>query len=107
MEVKFEKAKEKWSIIRLTGRIESATSSEVEMAIKSQLDFGEIFVALDLSGVEYLSSAGIRLIIAAAKRAHALNGEFALISPQGYVKDVLRMSGILTSVRIVAFRAEL
>lgn len=48
---------------------------------------------IDLSGVSYLSSAGLRVLLIAAKAAKLRGGKVAIASPQPSVKDIIVMSG--------------
>ena len=54
-------------------------------------------LALDLSGLEYVSSAGIRQIVAAHKQ---MNGELTLRNVSVEVQDVLTMTGIAKKLHI-------
>jgi len=62
----------KWSLITSSGRVDGHTSSELDSALKSALSSGAKFIALDLSGVDYMSSAGLRVLLATYKSVKAL-----------------------------------
>ncbi|MFQ9868983.1 MAG: STAS domain-containing protein [Bilophila wadsworthia] len=54
-------------IIALTGRIDATTASSFETSCRELLDSGAKKVVVDLGGVEYISSAGLRVILTMVK----------------------------------------
>ncbi|MEK7346591.1 MAG: STAS domain-containing protein [Pseudomonadota bacterium] len=60
---------------------------------------------IDLSGVGYLSSAGLRVLLIAAKTAKLRGGKVAIASPQPSVKDIIVMSGFDKLIAICSDRA--
>jgi anti-anti-sigma factor len=83
-----------------TGRLDAATAAAHETSIK-QLLVGDVSsVAIDLAEVEFLSSAGLRVLLAAAKAAHTKGGKVVLLSPTPAVREVLAVSGFDKLVQI-------
>ncbi len=84
------------TVISVTGRVDTTTAPELEAGLK--LDGNET-LTLDLSGVPYMSSAGLRCLLAAQKTLMAGGGAMTIVGIQPAVKEVLDitgMSGILT-----------
>ena len=84
------------TVIEVTGRVDTTTAPELEAGLR--LDGNET-LTLDLSGVPYMSSAGLRCLLAAQKRLMAGGGAMTVVGIQPAVKEVLDitgMSGILT-----------
>ena len=79
-------------IAALRGRLDTATASDVEARLLSLLQGGGKLVA-DMTEVHYVSSAGLRVLLKAAKNAKAAGGAFALAAPQAPVREVLEISG--------------
>ncbi len=79
-------------VIAMKGRLDTATAHEAEARIMSALAGGSPVVT-DLSGVHYVSSAGLRVLLKAAKDSRAAGLAFALAAPQIPVKEVLEVSG--------------
>jgi anti-anti-sigma factor len=75
------------------GQLDSSTAAAHERSIQGLLAGGASSVAIDLSEVDFLSSAGLRVLLAAAKAAQTKGGKIVLISPKPAVLDVLKVSG--------------
>ena len=56
-------------VVEVAGRLDSVTSSELEKEILSQLQSGENNLLIDFAGLDYISSAGLRVLLMAAKKA--------------------------------------
>jgi anti-anti-sigma factor len=74
------------------GRLDTASAPSVERALLAIMAPGAR-VVLDLSAITYISSAGLRVLLKAAKEARAAGGAFALAAPQPAVREVLDVSG--------------
>ena len=80
-------------ILRVSGRLDGVTSPEFETACQQQIKPEIRRVVLDLSGVNYVSSAGLRAVLQASKRVRASGGELRLCGLRGTVKDTMEISG--------------
>ena len=80
-------------VLHPQGRIDTLTSPELESALKPLLDKEKIQITLDFQEVSYISSAGLRVIIKAAQKAKAVNGEVALTNLNESVAQVLEITG--------------
>lgn len=92
METKTE-IKDKAAIVSVSGRIDAITSSELDKAINSVIDEGQCFIVLDFRDVDYISSSGLRVILAKAKIMKAKGGKILLSGIKGGVKEVFDISG--------------
>ena len=90
-------------IIALTGRIDATTASSFETSCRELLDSGAKKVVVDLGGVEYISSAGLRVILTMVKAAAAT---LAFCSMQSMVAEVFKISGFSSMLPIYATRDE-
>lgn len=86
--------------LSLDGRLDGHTATELE-GILSQLQHEEAVrnIVLDVSRLNYLSSAGIRTILAALKSRRRDGGELVLAGLHGYPEQVLRMAGFADQLR--------
>ena len=82
-----------WWVVSVTGRADAEAADALENALRGALE-GNPKVAADLSHLDYISSAGLRAVIQAARAAQARNAEFAVCSLSAPVKKVFDMSGM-------------
>ena len=73
------------------GWVDSTNASELEQSINAYVDECETLV-LDLAGVDYISSAGLRVIVAAHKEMEAKGG-LVLRNLNRNVSDIIRLTG--------------
>jgi anti-anti-sigma factor len=87
----------------LRGRLDTATAPAAETRLLEMLaDGGRVVV--DLAEVHYVSSAGLRVLLKAAKMARVAGGGFAVAGPQPSVREVLEISGFDKILEIHATR---
>jgi stage II sporulation protein AA (anti-sigma F factor antagonist) len=77
------------------GRVDSVSSSELERLVVARIDRGEKRLVMDLSGVEYISSAGLRVLLMAAKRLKEPAAGLVLCGLGPSVRTVLELAGFL------------
>ncbi len=80
-------------VVRVTGRLDATTAPELDQAVKQIIDQGKNKMAFDLTHLEYVSSAGLRIFLVVAKKLKGLDGELSLAGLQGNIKEVLEISG--------------
>ncbi len=81
-------------IVQAQGRLDAATASGLDQRLASMIDAGSRRVALDLSGIEYVSSAGLRVFLSAAKRLQQVQGKLSLAAPTPQVRQLFEMAGL-------------
>jgi len=80
-------------VIMPAGRLSAESAPAFQERVLTLIDAGEPSVLLDLAQLDYISSAGLRSLLIAAKRVQALDGRFALCALTENVGHVFRMSG--------------
>ena len=93
-------------VLALSGRIDGTTAGDFERALLAHLDDKPARILLDLGGVEYISSAGLRAILVGAKKAKAVGSELAACALRPPVREVFELSGFGTVVAVHATRDE-
>jgi anti-anti-sigma factor len=86
------------------GRVDHTTAEAFKAAVAPHLTRcaeGQDHVVLDLAGVDYISSAGLRVLMLAAKQAKAQNGFLAVAAVQPLVQEILEISKFTLVLRIV------
>ena len=88
-------------IVMPNGRLDTNTSPEAESLIINALDSGETKVVIDFSKTEFISSAGLRVILKTAKVLKPKNGALALCNANEQIQEVLDISGFLGMINAV------
>jgi anti-anti-sigma factor len=83
-------------IVRPVGRLDSASSPDLERLVNEQIEGGIRRVVFDLGDMDYVSSAGLRVILMAGKKLRTVQGKLALCGMRDMVREVFEMSGFLT-----------
>ena len=94
-----QETKADWHIVGVTGRADAEAADQLEAALRAALN-GHTKVAADFSKLDYISSAGLRAVIQAARAAEAANAAFAVCALSPNVKKVFDMSGLHHILRI-------
>lgn len=89
-----EQKREKWLTIRPEGRFDAEGAGVVSQAVETAVGRGWRFIELDMGGVDYLSSAGIRVLLLQRQKIGRLKGVFFLTSVQERVEKILEMVGL-------------
>jgi len=84
------------------GRIDGTNANVVEAELKSLLEASGPNLILDLSGINYLSSAGLRVVLVAAKSTRASGGKMVLAGPRPAISEIFKMSGFDRILETVA-----
>lgn len=80
-------------VLRISGRLDAISSPTAERKVFDYINKGQYKLLLNFSGVDYLSSAGMRMLLSVTKKLKALSGKLVLCSVTSNVMDVLTMSG--------------
>ncbi len=78
--------------LRVSGRLDTNTAPELEAELPKDGN-GVREIVFDLEPLEYISSAGLRVLLMAQRRVMAGGGSVAIANPNGVVRDVLDMTG--------------
>ena len=89
------------SHVCLNGRLDATGTATIEHAFSAMTCNAPGKIIVDLSRVSFLSSIGIRLLLAAAKAQAANGGALVLAAPQPLVRKVLEVAGIDLLVALV------
>lgn len=93
-------------VLELDGRLDSVTSSQLERSLLSHLQAGEQKLIIDFAQVDYISSAGLRVLLMAAKKAKAAGGRVVLSALLTNVKEVFDIAGFTAIFTIFASLSE-
>jgi anti-anti-sigma factor len=90
----------------VSGRLDSGSYHELEEAVAPLLDSQPNAVVLDLAHLEYISSAGVRVILQARKALAPHDGQVLLVNPQAQIRKVLDIVKAVPLESIFASTAE-
>jgi anti-anti-sigma factor len=81
------------TILAVAGRIDTATAPVLELAINQEIEQRHRKILLDFSAVSYISSGGLRVLLATAKKLKNPGDRFALCSLSPEVMKILKLAG--------------
>lgn len=81
------------TIVQVSGRIDAISSPKLEVALNNTISGGPVHLVLDFSEVEYISSAGLRVLLSIRKRLVPINRELHLAGLKPLVRGVFDMTG--------------
>ena len=80
-------------VLEVKGRIDAVTSPMLEQECQSWIDKGPQVMVLDMGGVEYISSAGLRTILMLARKLNGTGREIRFAGLRDMVREVFTISG--------------
>jgi anti-sigma B factor antagonist len=83
-------------ILHISGQIDAHTYEELEERLELQFDEDAFKIVLDMDEVDYMSSAGIGVLVGAQSRAKAASGEIVLMKLKPVVEEVFHALGVLS-----------
>ncbi|MDE7161236.1 MAG: STAS domain-containing protein [Anaeroplasmataceae bacterium] len=90
MELKFEE-KEDTLFLSIKGRVDTLTAPILEKSLQKEWTTKNLLI--DLKDLEYVSSAGLRVFLAALKKAKSQNGALKLFNINDSVMEVFEITG--------------
>jgi stage II sporulation protein AA (anti-sigma F factor antagonist) len=92
MNVKVETSAD-YTLVYVEGRVDTINALEFEKSIMEVIDKGCTKLILDCSGLNYISSSGLRIFLVVRKKMSAIKGHFILCSMQPSIKEIFDISG--------------
>ena len=92
-------------IVGITGSLDSTTSPEAQKSLDSVLTSAKK-VLLDFSGLDYISSAGLRVLLGAAKRLRGSGGTLGMFGLNQSVREVFEISGFSSILSVYQSEAD-
>ncbi|MBA4191761.1 MAG: anti-anti-sigma factor [Planctomycetaceae bacterium] len=89
-------------VVALTGRLDVLASSELETRLLTAIENGVKTLVLDVAALEYISSAGLRVLIVVAKKVRADGGDMVFASAGPNIMKILEISGFTKMFKMVA-----
>lgn len=89
-------------VVRPEGRIDTNTSDEFERGLTSRIDGGSRRLVIDMGGTDYISSAGLRVLLLAAKKLKGGGGQLVLAALNPSVKQIFELAGFFAIFAVEA-----
>lgn len=83
-------------VITISGRLDTVTAPEYEKKILELIEGGNNCFVVDFEQLDFISSAGLRVLLLMAKLLKEKNGQVRLANVKGNVYSVFEMSGFTT-----------
>ncbi len=93
MQIKSE-TRRNFVLVAVSGRVDSSNADRLTEALKKLTDARHYKIILDLSGLEYMSSAGLRALIVALRVCESHFGSLALAQPSARATALLELAGL-------------
>src|SRR4051794_7014223 len=104
MEISEQQTGRVW-LVTVRGRLDGATSGAFSERVDALVTGTEPRLLLDFSGVDFVSSAGLRVVLMLVKKVKAAKGVLALCAVQAPVREVLDITGFTGMIVIYPERA--
>lgn len=93
-------------IIMLQGKLDTNSTPDVESEINSLLDSGANKLLINFEKLSYISSTGLRLLLATAKRLQSSQGDLRVCSLNEMATEVFELSGFTSIINVFASEQE-
>ena len=91
---------ENHALVLLAGELDASTAGQLYEQLAELTRDGVVHVDLDLSGLEFMDSTGLSVVVAEHKRTNASGGELMILSPQSQVRRLLEITGLTGILQI-------
>ncbi|MDD2609920.1 MAG: STAS domain-containing protein [Giesbergeria sp.] len=89
----------------IMGRVDSATAGALEKSLTPLFDTPGRHAIIDFTALDYISSAGLRIVLMSAKRAKQAQARLVLCGMAPHVREVFEISGFLKILEVAADQA--
>ena len=93
-------------ILEFEGKLDTQTSPHAQRELTRLVEEGARKILVDFDKLDYVSSAGLRVLLTTAKQLKAENGELRICCLNELVSDVFDISGFITIFKVFASASE-
>ena len=94
------------TVLAFEGRLDTQTSPDAQQQLTRLIEAGEKRFIVDFEKLDYISSAGLRVLLVAAKQLKGIDGELRICSLNEVVGEVFDISGFTTIFKIFGSEPE-
>lgn len=81
------------TIFHLKGRLDASSTEELEQLVLVNLDQGVKNLIMDFSELDYINSAGLRILVMSYQRLRPIGGQVAVCGAKDYIAEIFDISG--------------
>jgi len=97
---------DKCATIFVSGSVDALTAAELGKSVTAQVAEEHVNLIMDLSGLEFMSSAGLRTLLSAVKETRSHGGDLRIVSTNPGIDKVLKMSGFHNIAKVFTTQAD-
>jgi anti-sigma B factor antagonist len=88
------------NMISLSGRLDASSATDVERKLNSLIDAAQVRLVVNLDKLDYISSSGLRVLLAELKKVRKQQGDIRLACLKPYVREVFDIAGFTQLFKI-------
>lgn len=88
--------------VHVSGSVDGRSAEDLQRIFSREVEAGHSRLVADFGGVDYTSSAGLRVLLATLKQSRSRGGDLLLAAPNPEVRKVLELSGFTSILRVLA-----
>ncbi|HMD80141.1 MAG TPA: STAS domain-containing protein [Anaerolineales bacterium] len=92
--------------VSIKGSVDALTAAEVTKTINNQIADDHVNLVIDLTGLVFMSSAGLRALLGAVKESRSHGGDLRIVSTNLGIDKVLKMSGFHNIAKVFTSQAD-
>ena len=94
------------ALVAIKGRLDTQTAPDAQAHLSQLMDGGDSKIVVDFAELDYISSAGLRILLVAAKQLKTADGELRICNLNDVVKEVFDISGFSTIFAVFGSETE-
>lgn len=92
--------------ISVKGSVDALTAAELTKTISKQIVDSHVNLVIDLTGLDFMSSAGLRALLGAVKESRSQGGDLRIVSTNPGIDKVLKMSGFHNIAKVFTSQSD-
>ena len=93
-------------VLHCEGELDTQTSPDAQNQLKQLIEEGARKILVNFEKLDYISSAGLHVLLTAAKQLKAVDGELRVCGLNEVVKEVFEISGFMTILKVFGSESE-
>jgi anti-anti-sigma factor len=100
------KHEENITTVAVSGSVDALTAPDLARAIVDEIAEGHVYLVIDLTNVDFMSSAGLQTLLSAVKETRSHGGDLRAITTGPEIDKVLKISGFQNIARVFTSEAD-